>query len=113
MYCVKCGINIGESTTYCPACGAKTDIGATLTYVSSRSKSRSIAVLLALFCGCFGMHNFYLGYTLRGLSQLLLSTLGILILIGPLIAAGWAFVDALQLLTKVVQVDAKGVLLKG
>ena len=38
-----------------------------------------IVVLLALFAGLFGLHNFYLGYTNRGLAQLLITvcTLGL------------------------------------
>ena len=38
-----------------------------------------IVVILALFAGLFGLHNFYLGYTNRGLAQLLITvcTLGL------------------------------------
>jgi TM2 domain-containing membrane protein YozV len=36
-------------------------------------KSRLAYILLALFLGTFGVHNFYAGYTGRGIAQLLLS----------------------------------------
>lgn len=36
-------------------------------------KTRKTFVLLGVFLGCFGIHNFYAGYAGRGVSQLLLS----------------------------------------
>ena len=33
-------------------------------------KSKAAAILLCFFVGCFGIHRFYLGYTLFGLIQL-------------------------------------------
>ena len=36
-------------------------------------KSRLAYILLALFLGTFGVHNFYAGYTGIGIAQLLLS----------------------------------------
>ncbi len=34
------------------------------------NRSRTVALLLSLFLGSFGIHNFYLGYTKRGILQL-------------------------------------------
>ncbi|MEE6287028.1 TM2 domain-containing protein [Georgenia sp. MJ173] len=39
-------------------------------------KSRIAAVLLCFFLGNLGIHNFYLGYTGRGIAQLLLAFAG-------------------------------------
>lgn len=36
-------------------------------------KKRSTFILLGIFLGCFGIHNFYLGFAGRGVSQLLLT----------------------------------------
>ena len=36
-------------------------------------KKRMTFVLLGVFLGCFGVHNFYAGFAVRGVSQLLLS----------------------------------------
>jgi TM2 domain-containing membrane protein YozV len=112
MYCRACGVNIGENVSFCPHCGVKTGIGTTPTYVNEEAKSRVVAGVLALFFGGLGIHNFYLGYNDKAVAQLLLSTLGLLILIGPLIAGVWAFIEAIQLFTGGIRYDAKGELLK-
>ena len=57
-----------------------------------------IVVLLALFAGLFGLHNFYLGYTNRGLAQLLVTvcTLGF----GAPIVWLWAIVELILIVTR-------------
>lgn len=57
-----------------------------------------IVVLLALFAGLFGLHNFYLGYTNRGLAQLLVTvcTLGF----GAPIVWLWAVVELILIVTR-------------
>ena len=52
-------------------------------------KSRTTAILLCFFLGIFGIHRFYLGYTLIGIIQLLTG--------GGFFA--WALVDFLRLIT--------------
>ncbi len=44
--------------------------------VVNKSKDKIIAGLLALFLGCFGIHKFYLGFTVPGLIFLLINTVG-------------------------------------
>ena len=39
-------------------------------------KSKTTAVLLTFFLGTFGVHKFYLGYTLPGVIYLLINTVG-------------------------------------
>lgn len=41
-------------------------------WVVTTGKSRMLAVLFALFAGYYGMHNFYLGYSRRGWTNLAL-----------------------------------------
>ena len=48
-------------------------------------KSKIVAGLLGLFLGTLGVHNFYLGYTGKAVAQLLLTLIGWIILIGPII----------------------------
>lgn len=108
MYCRSCGANIGENVSYCPSCGVRTGIGAAPSYVNPDAKSRMVAGLLALFLGGLGIHNFYLGYNGKAMAQLLLSTVGWLILIGPFISGVWALVEAIQLFSGSITVDAKG-----
>lgn len=69
-------------------------------------KSWVIAALLAFFLGSFGVHNFYLGYTKRGATQLVLVLFGYLtslLLIGLPIVFGvavWAFIEFIMILVR-------------
>ena len=54
------------------------------------------ALLLAFFVGPLGIHNFYLGYTSRGLIQLILSV----IIIGLPITAIWALIEFIMILMR-------------
>lgn len=44
-------------------------------YLRFMPKSRLAYILLALFLGCFGIHNFYAGYKGKGLIQLLITAI--------------------------------------
>ncbi|OKY90610.1 MAG: hypothetical protein BHV58_05005, partial [Bifidobacteriales bacterium 56_10] len=57
-------------------------------------KSKIVAGLLGLFLGGLGVHNFYLGYTGKAVAQLLLTLIGWIILIGPIISGIWALIEA-------------------
>lgn len=71
-----------------------------------QQKSWMGAVLLALFLGNLGVHNFYLGYTGRGVAQLALTVLGwatAVLLIGFVFLAVvglWVFVDFVRILLR-------------
>ena len=56
-------------------------------------KQRSTFIILGVFLGCLGIHNFYAGYEGKGLAQLLITLfLGWLII--PLLLVGiWAIVE--------------------
>lgn len=55
-----------------------------------------VAVLLAFFLGAFGIHNFYLGYTAKGVIQLILT----ITLIGAPISAIWALIEFIMILAR-------------
>lgn len=59
MVCNKCRNNVEDNMDYCPFCGTKI-----------KKKSKVLAGFLGIFFGMFGIHNFYLGYTLKGIIQL-------------------------------------------
>lgn len=67
-------------------------------------KSKMAAALLAFFLGVFGVHNFYLGYTTRGMWQLALNIGGwltTLLLIGffaLFILGAWVIIDLILIL---------------
>ena len=60
------------------------------------SKSRGVFIILGLFFGCFGIHNFYAGYHGRGAAQLIITFVLGWILIGFVITAIWAIIDVLS-----------------
>lgn len=92
MYCRKCGKEVDVSAVFCPNCGTRLENGGT----SQSSKSQVASGLLAIFLGTLGIHNFYLGYTGKGITQLLLTLVGVLLFgLGPLISGIWAFVEAI------------------
>ncbi len=55
-------------------------------------KSRVVFVLLAVFMGVFGAHNFYAGYNKRGVIQLCITVLTCFF--GSIITGIWAIVEA-------------------
>jgi TM2 domain-containing membrane protein YozV len=68
----------------------------------SAPKSRTVYILLAIFLGAYGVHNFYAGDKKAGLIKLLVSLLTCFIGAIPMFI--WAIVDAVN-----VKKDAQGV----
>ena len=116
--CVHCGYERGDGNQYCPNCGTKLDASATFcsgcgipltpeaASNSSVAKSRLAAGLLGIFVGGFGVHNFYLGFTGKGVAQLLLTVFccGI----GWI----WGFIEGIMILAGAINMDFNGVPLK-
>lgn len=114
VICVKCGCAKGTGISYCPNCGQPTNpgaavctsCGAALTVApAADAKSKLVAGLLGIFLGGLGVHNFYLGYTGKGVAQLLLS-----LCFG--IGAIWGLVEGIMILCGKINVDANGTPLK-
>ena len=76
----------------------------TVSVSSQVAKSRMTYILLAIFLGLLGMHNFYAGYIARGIGQFLMTLfLGWLVI--PLIVEGvWIIIEIC-----VVDTDADGI----
>ena len=55
-----------------------------------------VALLLAFFLGPLGIHNFYLGYTTKGIIQLVIS----LTVVGLIVTGIWAFIDFIMLIMR-------------
>ena len=62
----------------------------------AQPKQWVIALVLAFFVGAFGVHNFYLGYTTRGIIQLVLT----LTFFGAIISCVWAFVEFIMIIMR-------------
>lgn len=76
-----------------------------------QQKSKLAAGLLGIFLGGFGIHNFYLGYTNKALTQLLISIIGGAITLGIASFAMWIWglIEGIQILTGSINVDARGI----
>ena len=113
-FCPNCGAQINGYCNNCPNCGiALTNMVVQQVYVQNppaNAKSKVCAGLLALFLGGLGIHNFYLGYTGRGVAQLLITligtplTCGITFWISPL----WSFIEGIMILCGSINVDGNG-----
>lgn len=128
VMCVRCGFAKGQGSQYCHNCGKElaADAGTCLycgvanktTAVSgSGAKSKVTAGLLGIFLGCFGAHNFYLGYTAKAVTQLVVTIVGYILcclIIGVIPVLGvwiWSLVESIMILTGKIDRDAKGELL--
>lgn len=64
-------------------------------------KSKVVAGLLAIFLGMFGIHKFYLGYTDAGVTMLLVSILGsIVVMVGPVVMGTIGLIEGIIYLTR-------------
>lgn len=79
-------------------------------------KSRLAAGLLGILLGCLGVHNFYLGFTSRGVVQLVVSIIGGIFTCGLATVAMvvWGFIEGVLLLcaSPSRMFDGNGVLLR-
>jgi Predicted membrane protein len=102
MYCSTCGTEINDKAIFCVKCGCPTQNYVPANTVKSNdfrvgyaisSKSRIVYIILALFVGALGIHNFYAGRIGPGVAQLLI-TMTLFWLIFPLfIVAVWALIE--------------------
>lgn len=112
MFCKQCGKPIDDGQELCEEC----KVGANQTQnntqnnqsynanpnVQTAPKSKMAAGLLGVFLGAWGIHNFYLGYTGKGVAQLVLTlcTCGV--------AGIWGFIEGILILTGSINTDANG-----
>ena len=83
MFCGKCGMQCMEGSGFCSGCGTPVGVGQQADQSQQfnqvppypgqpmpgqipMQKSKIAAGLLGIFLGVFGVHNFYLGFTGRG-----------------------------------------------
>lgn len=65
-------------------------------FAAGAPKQWIVAVLLAFFLGTLGIHNFYLGYTTKGIIQLVLT----ITVIGIFVSGPWALIDFIMLIAR-------------
>ncbi|MEG1442324.1 MAG: TM2 domain-containing protein [Oscillospiraceae bacterium] len=106
--CPACGEKITPGTAFCSNCGAhvpgaKAQNTRTTNAYGVPQRSRLVAGLLGILLGSLGVHSFYLGYTTRGILQILVT----IITCG--IGAVWGFIEGIMILVKSINVDADGI----
>lgn len=105
-YCSHCGTKLENGAAFCHNCGTK----AAGAYHAGHSsfvqgqKSKFVAGILAILLGTLGVHNFYLGFTKKGIAQLLLFVFFL-----GWVSFIWGIVDAIRIFTGSVTHDANGV----
>lgn len=114
-YCTNCGAELKEGTTFCSKCGTKigakssskqTVEGTVVNGTVIQPKSKMAAGLLGIFLGCFGVHNFYLGYNGKAVAQLLMTVLTCGVL--GIVSGIWGLIEGILILTGSINVDAEG-----
>ena len=68
----------------------------TLGGTAGERQEKIVALLLAIFLGQLGIHNFYLGYTKKGIIQLCVSLLLSWTYVAPLAIWIWALVEGIN-----------------
>lgn len=126
VMCVKCGVPRNSGTNYCHNCGnpLRPDAEVCLTCgvptnnvtaANSNAKSKIAAGLFGIFLGSFGVHNFYLGYTGKAVTQLVLTIVGYIlccVVIGIFFVFAtsiWGLIEGIMILAGKIDTDANGV----
>ncbi len=117
--CPRCGTVKGAGVNFCPVCGEPTragmaaciKCGAALANIdpnvtSIKQKSKIVAILFGVFLGMFGVHNFYLGYTAKAVTQLFITVITCCIC-AP-VSAIWGFIEGILIICGEISTDGKG-----
>ena len=102
-YCANCGQPVAPGAAVCTNCGFATT---QVTAPNPNAKSKLVAGLLGIFLGCFGVHNFYLGYTGKAVAQVLISVLSCFAL--SFVTGVWGLIEGIMILVGNINKDAKG-----
>ncbi|MCX7013722.1 MAG: NINE protein [Candidatus Sumerlaeota bacterium] len=89
IYCSQCGQRIPDQATICIHCGVATGRGP----VAVHPTSRLAYILLGLFFGLLGIHNFYAGHTVRGVAQLLITVFTGVFIFPLIVVSIWVLVE--------------------
>lgn len=111
-FCAKCGSPVNPNQDVCLNCGTRLEEKKEV----KDPKEKLVAGLLGIFVGWLGVHNFYLGYTIKAIIQLCI-TVGAFLLFcctGGLslalicIPSIWGIVEGILILTGHISKDGNG-----
>lgn len=102
-FCQNCGAETSEHQEVCIKCGVKLSNSDVLSGFSGGTRQKVVAALLAFFLGAIGIHDFYLGYTGRGVVKIILT----ITVFGAIVSEIWSLVDFITILTSSKR-DASG-----
>ncbi len=81
--CVSCGVKVGDGSAFCPNCGKTLPAGAEVCLncgVSVKKaagnlngQDKTVMILICLFLGGLGIHNFMMGETKKGIFKIVAS----------------------------------------
>lgn len=82
--CVKCGVKVGEGNNYCANCGkqmtANADVCLNCGVANKKANDNNlngqdkvVMILLAVFIGGLGIHNFMMGESKKGIFRIIMS----------------------------------------
>ena len=96
MFCNKCGKEIADSSAFCQFCGNQVNAPVTNQVIAEKEpKSQFIAILLCLFLGMIGIHDFYMDRYNAGICKILILLLLGWLGIGFFIVGIWVLLDIL------------------
>ena len=111
--CLSCGVSKGTGSSYCPNCGSPvnkdavicTSCGVALGNTTAtktatiNGQDKTTLAIICFFLGGWGIHNFMMGETTRGVLKIVLWLFGLSWI--------WALIDFIQILTDTYVVDAE------
>lgn len=66
MFCENCGKEITAGDAFCTECGTAVKVETNML----EGQNKLIIILVALFCGAYGLHNFAMGETKKGIVRI-------------------------------------------
>jgi TM2 domain-containing membrane protein YozV len=104
--CDECGREVSDQALACVGCGAplrQAHVQAQNYHAPAfqqpikTAKSRGVYIILGLFLGTLGIHNFYAGYNGRGVVQLLLTLLTGWLIVPWVLVGIWALAEIIAM----------------
>lgn len=106
MKCNYCGMELSNGETVCPNCGGPVQSQSsqqrstqqTISIIkqhlgNERQCNKIVYIILAIFFGTLGIHDFYAKYYVRGIIKIVLT----LTFIGVYISLIWSIIDAFKI----------------